>query len=35
VQQAVDAAIADAADGAEVRHILEARLGTGIGSGRS
>jgi phosphoenolpyruvate-protein phosphotransferase (PTS system enzyme I) len=34
-RKAVDAAIADAADGAEARHILEARLGTGIGSGRS
>ncbi len=34
-RQAVDAAISDAADGTEARHILEKRLGTGLGSRRS
>jgi phosphotransferase system enzyme I (PtsI) len=33
-REAVDAAITDAADGGEARHILEGRLGTGPGSGR-
>jgi phosphotransferase system enzyme I (PtsI) len=34
-REAVKAAISDASDGAEARHILEGRLGTGLGSGRT
>jgi phosphotransferase system enzyme I (PtsI) len=34
-RQAVGAAIIEASDGAEARHILEGRLGTGLGSGRT